>query len=76
MLPADELEDSEDNYSYQTKEKGKLQVKPVMCRRNKKIIVEHLESNGIFRAPDLSVIVVGSAAAKIMGTFHSNLFQF
>ncbi|KAL2729676.1 hypothetical protein V1478_005646 [Vespula squamosa] len=39
-------------------------------------IVEHLESNGIFRAPDLSVIVVGSAAAKIMGMFHSNLFQF
>ncbi|KAL2729664.1 U4/U6 small nuclear ribonucleoprotein Prp31-like isoform X1 [Vespula squamosa] len=32
-----------------------------------KKIVEHLESNGIFRAPDLSVIVVGSAAAKIMG---------
>ncbi|KAL2737099.1 U4/U6 small nuclear ribonucleoprotein Prp31-like [Vespula squamosa] len=35
-------------------------------------IVERLESNGIFRAPDLSVIVEGSTAAKMMGFKKKN----
>ncbi|KAL2737093.1 hypothetical protein V1478_002148 [Vespula squamosa] len=74
MLLADELEDSEDNCnSNRMVEEPENQIffHQILPNLLKKI-VERLESNGIFRAPDLSVIVEGSTAAKMMGFKKKN----